>query len=68
MREGKISVEGGKQVRDSFLVFGHPAIEEDEIEEVVVTLRSGWLGTGPKVTCFEEIFKVECGLMRMWQM
>lgn len=44
-------------MRDDFLVFGSPKIEEDEINEVVQTLRSGWLGTGPKVTQFENLFK-----------
>jgi dTDP-4-amino-4,6-dideoxygalactose transaminase len=43
--------------RKSLLVFGKPAIEEDEIAEVVATLRSGWLGTGPKVHDFEKAFK-----------
>ncbi|NLZ04010.1 MAG: DegT/DnrJ/EryC1/StrS family aminotransferase [Phycisphaerae bacterium] len=40
-----------------FLVYGSPAIEETEIQEVVACLRSGWLGTGPKVAQFEEDFK-----------
>ncbi len=39
---------------DDYIVFGAPAIEEPEIEEVVKTLRSGWLGTGPKVAQFEK--------------
>jgi len=39
-----------------FLIFGSPAIEEEEIEEVVDSLRSGWLGTGPKVARFENKF------------
>lgn len=43
--------------RKSYLVFGSPLIEEPEVQEVVDTLKSGWLGTGPKVTKFEEIFK-----------
>lgn len=43
--------------RDDFLVFGAPRIEEAEIEEVVASLRSGWLGTGPKVARFEEAFR-----------
>ncbi|HLF57732.1 MAG TPA: DegT/DnrJ/EryC1/StrS family aminotransferase [Thermoanaerobaculia bacterium] len=43
--------------RDRFLVFGAPAIGEEEIEEVVATLRSGWLGTGPRVARFEEEFR-----------
>src|ERR1700739_627652 len=36
-------------VRDSYLVFGSPQILEAEIEEVVATLRSAWIGTGPRV-------------------
>ncbi|MGF7079868.1 DegT/DnrJ/EryC1/StrS family aminotransferase [Mucilaginibacter sp. UYCu711] len=43
--------------RDEFLVFALPLIEDDEIEEVVKTLKSGWLGSGPKVAQFEEDFK-----------
>lgn len=39
-----------------FLVFGAPQIEEAEIEEVVACLRSGWLGTGPRVAQFESDF------------
>ncbi len=42
--------------RKNFLVFGSPLIEDAEIREVEATLRSGWLGTGPKVTKFENIF------------
>jgi len=40
-------------VRDSFLIFGSPMIGEEEIAEVVDSLRSGWVGTGPKVQRFE---------------
>ena len=43
--------------RKSYLVFGSPLIEEPEIEEVVATLRSGWIGTGPKVEQFEDLFR-----------
>jgi dTDP-4-amino-4,6-dideoxygalactose transaminase len=43
--------------RKEYLIFGSPLIEEPEIQEVVDTLRSGWLGTGPKVAEFEDIFK-----------
>ncbi len=42
--------------RPDFLVFGAPLIEQAEIDEVVATLRSGWLGTGPKTARFEEDF------------
>ena len=40
-----------------YLVFGAPQIEEAEIAEVVASMRSGWLGTGPKVARFEEAFR-----------
>ena len=51
-----LAVHGGPPVREDFLVYGRPRIEEPEIEEVVRTLRSGWLGTGPKVHEFEQRF------------
>jgi len=47
--------------RETFLVFGAPLIEEAEIEEVVRTLRSGWVGTGPKVSRFEQEFGAYAG-------
>lgn len=43
--------------KENFLIFGSPAIEDSEIHEVVDSLKSGWLGTGPKVTQFEKDFK-----------
>lgn len=36
--------------------FFRPAIMDDEINEVVETLKSGWLTTGPKTKKFEEEF------------
>ncbi len=42
--------------RERFLVFGRPTIEEPEIAEVVDSLRSAWLGTGPKVARLERDF------------
>jgi dTDP-4-amino-4,6-dideoxygalactose transaminase len=47
--------------RTTFLVFGQPDIREPEIEEVVATLRSGWLGTGPKTKQFEADFAAYIG-------
>lgn len=44
-------------MRKDFLIFGNPAIEQIEIDEVVDSLKSGWLGTGPKVQKFEDMFK-----------
>lgn len=39
-----------------YLVFGAPKIEDAEIKEVVHSLETGWLGTGPKVARFEQMF------------
>lgn len=41
-------------VREDFLPFALPSIGEEEIAEVVDTLRSGWVTTGPKVKLFES--------------
>jgi len=41
-------------MRNSYLVFGQPLIEQPEIDEVLASLRSSWLGTGPKVAEFEK--------------
>jgi dTDP-4-amino-4,6-dideoxygalactose transaminase len=43
--------------KDNFLIFAAPLIEDAEIEEVVATMKSGWLGSGPKVARFENDFK-----------
>ncbi len=43
-------------MRKEFLVFGSPAIGNEEIDEVLDTIRSGWLGTGPKTMRFEQEF------------
>jgi len=40
-----------------FIPFALPDIGDDEINEVVDTLRSGWITTGPKVGQFESDFQ-----------
>jgi dTDP-4-amino-4,6-dideoxygalactose transaminase len=47
--------------RNDFLVFGAPDIREEEIQEVVATLRSGWIGTGPRCRRFEKLFREYIG-------
>src|SRR5690242_8208970 len=42
--------------REHFLAFSPPLIGEEEIDEVVDTLRSDWLTTGPKTRRFEQDF------------
>lgn len=39
-----------------FLPFALPEIGEEEIQEVVDTLRGGWVTTGPKAKRFEQAF------------
>lgn len=39
-----------------FVPYHVPLIEEDEIQAVVETLRSGWITTGPKTKAFEDAF------------
>lgn len=41
---------------EPFIVFGAPDLQEDEIGEVEAVLRSGWIGTGPRVARFEADF------------
>ncbi|MDP1901622.1 MAG: DegT/DnrJ/EryC1/StrS family aminotransferase [Rubrivivax sp.] len=44
-----------------FLPFALPEIGEEEIAEVVDTLRSGWVTTGPKARRFEQDFSAFLG-------
>ena len=45
-----------KPVRAQFLPYALPSIGEEEIAEVIDSLRSGWITTGPKVKRFEADF------------
>ena len=49
-------------MREKFLVFGSPCIGQEEIDEVVATMRSGWLGTGPKTHHLEQEFAQYLGV------
>lgn len=50
----KPAIEGGKPIRKSFLIFGKPNISAQDIQEVIKTIKSGWIGTGPKTFEFED--------------
>ena len=43
-------------MRTQYLPFSRPCIGEEEIAEVVDTLRSDWITTGPKVKRLEQEF------------
>src|SRR5256886_6942095 len=47
--------------RRDFLPFAPPLIGEEEIAEVVDTLRSSWITTGPKTKRFEQEFAAYVG-------
>ena len=42
--------------RESILPFSKPEIGDEEIDEVVRVLRSGWITTGPLTAQFEKDF------------
>ena len=46
----------GTYTKPELIPFARPDIGADEIAEVVDTLRSGWITSGPKVRQFEEEF------------
>ena len=47
---------------ERFLVFGRPTLGDAEIAEVVASMKSGWIGTGPKVAQFEQAFAAYTGV------
>lgn len=44
--------------------FSPPDITQDEIDEVIDTLKSGWITTGPKTKLFENQIATFCGTQR----
>src|SRR5262245_5767035 len=52
----KLAIDGGTVVRDSFVVFGKASLDDGAINEVIDTLRSTWIGTGPNAVRFEQMF------------
>jgi len=50
-----LAIEGGHPVRSSFLPFAKPFIGQEEEEEVLAALRSGWLTTGPRSAQLERV-------------
>jgi len=58
----RLAVEGGRPVRAALLPYGHQMIDDDDVQAVTETLRSGWLTTGPKVDEFEKAFAASVGV------
>jgi len=42
--------------RDTFLPYSPPSIGQEEIDEVIATLRTDWITTGPRTKAFEAQF------------
>ena len=49
-------------MRQTFLPLATPQIGEEEIAEVVDSLRSGWITSGPKVKRFQALLEEEIGV------
>lgn len=56
-----LAIHGGRPVRATMLGFGVPHFDDNAIAEVVDTLKSGWVSTGPKTKKFEEEFAAYVG-------
>jgi dTDP-4-amino-4,6-dideoxygalactose transaminase/nucleoside-diphosphate-sugar epimerase len=54
-------VAGGEPIRKKFLPFALPSIGPEEEKEVLETLRSGWVTTGPRTQAFEEKLALKVG-------
>jgi len=48
--------------RPEFLPFTRPMVGEEEIAEIIDTIHSGWITTGPKSAAFEEKLKAYNGV------
>jgi len=57
----QLAIHGGRPVRKEFLPPFSPMIGREEIDEVVDTLQSDWITTGPKTHRFEELFREYVG-------
>lgn len=56
MREQILAIDGGTPQREKMLPFGAPFFGQEEYDEVLDTLKSGWISTGPKTKKFEQEF------------
>lgn len=53
----QLAVNGGPPVRQEFLPFHRPWIDEAAVKSVTEVLESGWITRGPKTEGFEQAFK-----------
>lgn len=55
-------MDNERPLREDFLVFGRPVLDQAEIAEVVASMQAGWIGTGPKVHRFERMLEEYLGV------
>src|SRR5262249_24052142 len=53
-----LALHGGPPVRGTLLPYGRQTVDDDDVQAVVATLRSGWLTTGPQVPAVEGAIAV----------
>lgn len=58
----KPAIEGGVPVREDFLSFYRPSVDEDDIASVADAVRSGWLTLGPRTERLEAELKAFLGV------
>lgn len=56
LKTRELRIKGISNMRNNFLPFSPPLIGEEEINEVIDTLKSDWITTGPKTKRFEREF------------
>ena len=61
MAQATLAINGGVPVRKSMLPYGKQLVDDQDVQAVVVALRSEWLTTGPKVSEFESAFAKAVG-------
>ena len=54
------------QRRPHFLPFTRPMVGEEEIAEMIDTIHSGWITTGPKSAAFEEKLRPTTACRTAW--
>jgi dTDP-4-amino-4,6-dideoxygalactose transaminase len=50
-----MATENKLPVRTTFLPFSRPSVGEEEIQEIIDSIHSGWITTGPKVEKFADV-------------
>jgi len=61
MKKKTIALLGGEPTRAEYLNFHQPSFGAEEEQEILDTLRSGWITTGPKTKQFEKDFSEYLG-------